>query len=389
MAESQRIHVKVIGRWVITLFYFYSSLTVSVVALAIIISYVRFQRNGWDAAAHIGIITIIAAAACTPAVALQFISVEMLVLGLYRWKWRHKTFVIAAISASVLAYAIAFLDGYYELNSYQERRERYAQEFLVERLPPVEKSTLGKHPKAIVEDRLQELEKEIGSTSFDGVMRERALMNLHNRRMESFVKSSGFGVGRLRIFAVPTEENVRPPEMAAPLLQPAITDEMHSSDSTITHEPADTADRGLTKLHFGGVIDFVNPRGFGYLTPENQLFGFQPHHFRKVPKTDAWQVRTLELVSLLLHDEPKVYVTKYLPSMEAVRNIPTRSLDHFETTGLAKLQAGEDLFARETAAGMRMLGAVRSVEQCLKCHGGERGDLLGAFSYKLARLPGK
>jgi hypothetical protein len=379
------------GSRVIKLFYFYLSLTLSVVALAIIILYVRSQRNGWDVAAHIGIITIIALSACTPAVTLQLIAVGMLWLGLYPWKCRYKTFVIGAISVSVLVYALLSLHGYYKMNSYQERRERYAQEFLLERLPPVKKATAGKLPTANAEDRLQELEEKIGSSAHGVVMRERALRDLHYRSMESFVNSAGFGVRRMRRFDddVFTEERVRPPEMAAPLPQPGTMDEMQSSDSVITNEPAATAEGGLENLHLGGVVDFVNTRGFGYLTPEKQLFGFQPHHFRKVPKTRAWQVRTLELVSLLMHDEPKVYVTKYLPSMEGVRNIPTRSLDLFETTGLAKLQAGEDLFARETPGGMRMVGAVRSVKQCLECHGGKRGDLLGAFSYRLARFSGK
>ena len=30
-----------------------------------------------------------------------------------------------------------------------------------------------------------------------------------------------------------------------------------------------------------------------------------------------------------------------------------------------------------------MLGAIRSAKQCVQCHGGQRGDLLGAFSYTL------
>ena len=370
---------------------FYLSLTVSVVALAFIILYIRFPKKWMDAAAPIGIITIIALSDRLPAVTLQLIAVGMLWLGLYPWKCRYKTFVIGAISVSVLVYALLSLHGYYKMNSYQERRERYAQEFLLERLPPVKTATAGKLPTANAEDRLQELEKKIGSSADEVDMRERALRNLHYRSMESFVNSSGFGVGRMRRFRddVPTEESVRPPEMAAPLPQPGVMDEMQSSDSAIINEPANSSEGGLARLHFGGVVDFVNPRGFGYLTPEKQLFGFQPHHFRKVPKTDAWQVRTLELVSLLLHDEPKVYVTKYLPSMEGVRDIPTRSLDLFETKGLARLQAGEDLFARETPTGMRILGAVRSVKQCVKCHAGERGDLLGAFSYKLARISEK
>jgi hypothetical protein len=32
-----------------------------------------------------------------------------------------------------------------------------------------------------------------------------------------------------------------------------------------------------------------------------------------------------------------------------------------------------------------MLGLARSVKQCVACHGGARGDLLGAFSYVLRR----
>jgi len=47
--------------------------------------------------------------------------------------------------------------------------------------------------------------------------------------------------------------------------------------------------------------------------------------------------------------------------------------------GLAALRKGEDLYVRED----RMLGSIRSTKQCIACHGGERGVLLGAFSYTL------
>ena len=47
--------------------------------------------------------------------------------------------------------------------------------------------------------------------------------------------------------------------------------------------------------------------------------------------------------------------------------------------GLATLRKGEDLYVRED----RMLGSIRSTKQCIACHGGERGVLLGAFSYTL------
>jgi hypothetical protein len=51
------------------------------------------------------------------------------------------------------------------------------------------------------------------------------------------------------------------------------------------------------------------------------------------------------------------------------------------------LRQGEDLFISRDGGGLRMLGAVYSLKQCVACHGGERGDLLGAFSYTLERDP--
>jgi hypothetical protein len=34
-----------------------------------------------------------------------------------------------------------------------------------------------------------------------------------------------------------------------------------------------------------------------------------------------------------------------------------------------------------------MVGALRAARQCLECHEGRRGDLLGTFSYVLQRVP--
>lgn len=87
----------------------------------------------------------------------------------------------------------------------------------------------------------------------------------------------------------------------------------------------------------------------------------------------------MELVSLLQHTEPAVYVSDRLPQMDALKGVPTRELDEFETVGLAELRQGSELSVK----GDRMLGAVRSVKQCITCHGGERGQLLGAFSYTI------
>ena len=85
----------------------------------------------------------------------------------------------------------------------------------------------------------------------------------------------------------------------------------------------------------------------------------------------------------MLHEKPVAYVSANLPRMDELKKAPTRPLDRFESGGLEKLRGGEDLVTAEAGANLRMLGAIRSARQCVDCHGGRRGDLLGAFSYTL------
>src|SRR5207244_854013 len=107
----------------------------------------------------------------------------------------------------------------------------------------------------------------------------------------------------------------------------------------------------------------------------------------KVPAGSGtdWRVYRLELVSLLKFDEPGVYISEYLPRMDELKDAKTRPLDAFEKKSLEELQQGEDLRVSVAGDQMRMLGSVRALKQCLKCHHAERGELLGAFSYVLRR----
>jgi hypothetical protein len=66
------------------------------------------------------------------------------------------------------------------------------------------------------------------------------------------------------------------------------------------------------------------------------------------------------------------------------RGPPTRAPDAFEK-GLVALRRGENVFARGTESKARMLGVVRAAKPCVACHGCDRGELLGAFSYGLRR----
>ena len=143
---------------------------------------------------------------------------------------------------------------------------------------------------------------------------------------------------------------------------------------------------GLQALHQNSVVDFSYPGGQGYARDRRHVAGFLTHGFSKVPvPDDEWAVQTLDLLSLLCHPEPVAYVSAALPRMDELREAPTRPLDAFEAGGLKELMDGEYMVVGEAGDKLRMLGSIRAVELCTKCHGAERGDLLGAFSYTLGR----
>jgi len=85
----------------------------------------------------------------------------------------------------------------------------------------------------------------------------------------------------------------------------------------------------------------------------------------------------------LKHDPPAVYVTTNLPRMRELANAVTRPLDDFESRGLNRILAGNDLEVEANEKQLRVLGPIRAFTQCLTCHDVERGDLLGAFSYRM------
>ena len=176
----------------------------------------------------------------------------------------------------------------------------------------------------------------------------------------------------------------------------------HDSERVRGPQPP-TTDQ-LQEFHLAGTIDFVNAPGFGYIPSQkgsgtpfgdlSRVMGFQPHAFRKppgirrAPGTQAtWLIDRLELVSLLKHSEPAVYISKHLPRMDELSEATTRPLSDFESQALPKLRAGEELVIDTHPGEIRMLGAVRAITRCLDCHRAREGDLLGAFTYRLLSTP--
>jgi len=235
--------------------------------------------------------------------------------------------------------------------------------------------------------RLDDVELELGERRRFEPGEERRvelLRTLHEDTTRLFVDSPGFGSSRMSGRWTPAKHNLEgfKPKRQEPIKQPK-AETLSASAEGESWKPQ-PPEPGLDELHREGVVEFVNPAGFGYVKDRQHVAGFKSHRFGEAVKPkEKWTVASVELVGLLLHPHPVVYVSPNLPNMEELRGAPTRPLDRFEAAGLEAIQRGEDLFVGQTPSGTRMIGAIRSAKQCLQCHEGNRGDLLGAFSYRL------
>lgn len=278
-----------------------------------------------------------------------------------------------AVGSFVAAYAILGVSLVGEQREYAKLRERFPFESVEEQLPRTAPPSAAGDPV-----RLQELEWEIETAARN---RHQFLATLHNGTTRRFVDSAGFGVGRMVRVVEPTERNLasEPRDDTPPQ-----GDYFHPELARANPAVSPPSPRALDELHEASFLDFVNARGFGYVKDRRHVAGFQSHGFSKTPgPVEKWEVARLELVGLLLHETPVVYLSPKLPRMDELKGAPTRTPDAFESAALGKLRAGADLHVGDGADAARFVGAVRSTKQCVACHGGERGALLGAFTYRL------
>ncbi len=309
----------------------------------------------------------------------------LLVVALLIWHFtraRLRTFLPLLVLAVGIPYGLIGRDMLKQQAKYDQLRQEYPMESLAARVP---------EPRA---DLRTPLPAEFAAklNNFEGVvefeagrtLRTAHLRALHERTVYSFVESPGFGVMRTVREVRPSAENLkekpeRPPTPGQP-----------GSPALWGSEPFEPlADRdALYGMHASGLLDFVNPRGWGYVKGRDRVAGFLSHRFSKVPEAKTWEVQRVELVGLLKHPEPRVYLSDKLPAMADLQNAPTRPLDVFEVAGLDAVRRGEEGFAARRGDVVRFVGGIRSAKQCVECHGGERGDLLGAFSYTLRAKSG-
>ena len=304
----------------------------------------------------------------------------LLLVAWAAWTWfgrERSSYFLSSCAATLIAYGLAACMAFGDEREYARLRALYPFVSMEAGVPTprVHASARPKSTKGTLA-HFQDGDEPVAVVSF----RAHDLQRLHEGAVALFINSPGFG--RIRM-SRPTAWELALGEPGPPPLQPIARIESPWSPGELERLPASDEER-LGNLVDENLGQFANPQRFGYVKDRKHVSGFWPHQFFKVPRTPKrWELQTLELVGLLVHDEPVVYVSDRLPQMSEHRDVPTRPLDDFESFGLKALIDGEDLFATRAGEGIRMLGALRSSNHCVGCHGGTRGDLLGAFSYTL------
>ncbi len=364
----------------------YVSLMVSAVLL-VIVNGVAWGARRRPSAAIVGIGVVFSALPLFVGCMFPTVALQAVLLGGALLIWRATKrgpafFSALSCGATVAAYGVMSLVVLSSQSSSGGLRGRYPYESMEARLPRPDGMSRGAILTPASAERLSRLETKIlDEVDRWGGRRERDLGRIHEEKLFLFIHSPGFGVMRMQ---GPSEWSLAMGLRKGPVPpQPGLRFSMPWSPGELGRLTADD-EAPLGPMLDASILDFVNPRGFGFLKDRRHVAGFEPHRFHEVPASNSrWQVQTLELVSLLKHDEPAVYVSDSLPRMDRLDGLRTRPLDPFESVGLDTLRGGDDLQTSRGAEGVRMLGAIRSLKRCVACHGGARGDLLGAFSYNL------
>ncbi len=321
--------------------------------------------------------------------------------ALYRLRWHTCMLGVALVAGNLLNW----FNPPRRLVQLYEARQKFPMVDLKDRFANL-RPAMPTAMSASQREDLDELNEAYNGRSYRLYQLER----IHSKAYEDFVKRQGFGA--LRILPI-RSGHLKVPE----LKDVPFSDTSHSSqgrdldgedDNSLTlgvNEHAllgfkETESLKLQAYNQKSFANFALPATLGFVSQPKQATGFEPHGFRFAmpklsvepqPNADPLQynitetrLNRLELVSLLNFETPRVYVLDHLPRMDQLRgaDLETRELDSFEKSGLERLIAGETLVTERTGTSFRMLGAIPAINQCLQCHDGQVGNLLGAFSYE-------
>ena len=321
--------------------------------------------------------------------------------ALYRLRWHTCLLGVALVAGNVLNWA----SPPWRLERLYETRQQFPIVDLSNRLVALRPAV----PTAISENQKKDL-AELTEVYDERTIRNYNLEQIHSQTYETFAQRIGFGAERMMSMhpervQVPTLKEI-PFRFFEPSKSGYTSDveEKYLLNLDLKSHPLlsfrDVDSLYLQTYNQESFTNFLIPATLGFVSKSKHATGFEPHGFRFAmpklsiePKPNAdplefnlreMPLNRLELVSLLNFETPRVYVLDHLPRMDQLRgsDLETRELDSFEKSGLERLIAGENLVTQRTGTSFRMMGAIPAINQCLQCHEGQVGNLLGAFSYE-------
>ena len=156
---------------------------------------------------------------------------------------------------------------------------------------------------------------------------------------------------------------------------------------TVTQRVIEMDKQSLERLHTDRVEKFVEQVAFGV----RRVLMMPKIETKKLPVDSTgktYVIDRMDLIGLLPGKEPIVRLATGINHAlrEEKKVVSTRALDEFEAQAVADLNK-RGLVWKLSESDVRMVGALRASQDCLSCHKGKEGDILGAFSYRM--VPGK
>ncbi|MDA8564208.1 hypothetical protein N9L06_07145 [Mariniblastus sp.] len=370
-----------------------------------------------NAAVPASIVTLVMFLLCNPL--LMFFSAVLAINGLLHFvlmgrakvraeSWSVKQVLFRSASATLIAFAIGIGLGYQDFLEFDAYRNQIQLTDVSNRLAYESTVTNLNRSDVLLGESREMTESEIpGESEFENEAavtnswngRARALEGIHSGRIEMFVKSPGFGIGRgFRSSA----RHADYPVLQDVSFELIPDDEFQKFERQhwVYYSSWDERVQDKESLHHLGVTDFVRPASWGFVVTPKQVLGFRPHGFMLPPqnmgqdflaKTNL-KLNSLQLISLLRFESPRAYVLDHLPRMDQLvaEDVPTRELTKFEHASIDQLRAAHKLVRSQSTPddGLEMVGAIRAYESCLGCHNVCRGDMLGAFTYQFEYASG-
>jgi len=134
-------------------------------------------------------------------------------------------------------------------------------------------------------------------------------------------------------------------------------------------------------LHTYFVDRFLESPGNGISRVYQDPMSLRDSMRLRITSRDTYKIESFDLIGVGKHLDPVAFLGRRHQTV--VLNRETRPLTAFEQRAVAELKAGEDVAVENNETGHFVVGALRAQEDCLKCHGGKTGDVLGALSYRL------